>query len=205
MSIITQLVTATAIATVSPTVLTDTVTCYIATTLPASAGQTVTINLPPVVPPPMPTTKYTPSPPTAATVTAVLTATMIDFFLQDLKSVIYSTWVVSLNPTAIPAASGTPAPLVYVVEPQNDGGWDTWSTDARVGLIVGVVFAGLFLLAFLCWCCCRRSNLWFVHRWPWSRPMDTPSMGQGMSIVQPTMVNGPILPYSRQGHIVGYV
>ncbi|KAJ9642271.1 hypothetical protein H2204_002640 [Knufia peltigerae] len=70
MSIITQLVTATAIATFSPTVLTDTVTCYIATTLPASAGQTVTINLPPVVPPPMPTTKYTPSPPTAATVTA---------------------------------------------------------------------------------------------------------------------------------------
>ncbi|KIW44715.1 uncharacterized protein PV06_03167 [Exophiala oligosperma] len=135
MSIITQLVTATAIATFSPTVLTDTVTCYIATTLPASAGQTVTINLPPVVPPPMPTTKYTPSPPTAATVTAVVTATMIDVFLQDLKSVIYSTWVVSLNPTAIPAASGTPAPLVYVVEPQNDGGWDTWSTDARVGLI----------------------------------------------------------------------
>lgn len=205
MSIITQLVTATATAIFSPIVLTDTVTSYIPTTLPASAGETVTISLLPLVPPPVPTTKYTPSPATAATVTSLVTATMIDVFLQDVKGVIYSTWIVSLNPTAISAASGIPAPLVYVVEPQSDGGWDTWSTGGRVGLIVGVVLAGLFLLAFSFWCCCRRSNLWFVHRWPWSRTVDTPGTGQGMSIVQPTMVNGPIIPYGRQGHVVGYV
>ena len=111
--------------------------------------------------------------------------------------------------SATAAANG--APLVYVVNPRDDGGWDTWSRGSKVGLIVGVVLAGLILVGLLLWCCCKRANLWFVHGWPWSRPVDAPmGMGPGMSIVQPTMVNGPVVPYGaggqgRQGYVVGYV
>jgi hypothetical protein len=212
MSLITETVTAVTTAVFSQDVLTQTVTAYLSTTLPATFGQTVTISPPPVIPSAISTTKYTPSLTTVATVTSIITVTEIDIFLQNAQGDVYSTWMVPLTPNSSSAATATNrAPLVYVVNPQDDGGWDTWSTGAKAGLIVGMVVAGLVLMGLLLWCCCKRANLWFVHGWPWSRPVDPHmGMGPGMSIVQPTMVNGPVVPYGaggqgRQGYVVGYV
>ncbi|KAJ9496092.1 hypothetical protein H2202_008338 [Exophiala xenobiotica] len=185
MSLITQTVTAVTTAVFSQDVLTQTVTAYLSTTLPASFGQTVTISPPPITPSAISTTKYTPSLTTVATVTSVITVTEIDIFLQNAQGGVYSTWMVPLTPNSSSAATAmNGAPLVYVVNPQDHGGWDTWSTGAKAGLIVGMVVAG---------------------------PVDPHmGMGPGMSIVQPTMVNGPVVPYGpggqgRQGYVFGYV
>ncbi|KAI1607992.1 hypothetical protein EDD37DRAFT_4337 [Exophiala viscosa] len=197
MSLVTQTITDTTTALASTVIvgaLTTTVTSHISTTVLATFGQTVTITSPPASPPLAPTTKYTPS--TVATETSIVTLTEIDIFLQNTQGSIYSTWVVPFTPTSNAAGpSSSPTVIVYVVEPKQ-GGWHTWSAGAKAGLIVGVVLAGLLLLGMLIWCCCRRSNVWFVHGWPWSRPLDAaPPPNMGPSIVQPTMVNGPLMPY----------
>ncbi|KEF59945.1 uncharacterized protein A1O9_04793, partial [Exophiala aquamarina CBS 119918] len=209
MSFLTQTtVTETTIIAAFPTIVSDvtaTVTSYLATTLFATQGQTVTIASPDVQPPASATTKYTP---TTTTRTSTATLTEIDVYLQNAQGEIYSTWIIPLSlapPTtdAITATiSETPRSSVYIVQsgsgPGEDDVWDNWSKGARAGLIVGVVLAAALIFAMVWWCC-RRSNIWLAHGWwPW--------MGQGAAgqvpptpcpnIVQPTYVNGPLTPYT---------
>lgn len=199
MSFITQTQTVTAtttalISATSPKDVTITVTSHLYTTVPATPGQTVTMFslLPPS--PSSPTTKYTPV--VATTIeTSTVTVTKLDVYLQNTQGSLYSTWVLSLSaPQSSGTSTGAPSPFVYVVEPQ-ERGWDSWSKGAKAGLIVGVVLAALLLLGMLL-CCCKRRNMWFVHGWPWSAPVP-PQPSQGPSVVQPTFVNGPLMPYNH--------
>ncbi|EXJ95224.1 hypothetical protein A1O1_00344 [Capronia coronata CBS 617.96] len=206
----TQIQTVTAIPTdLTPsTTLSDvtiTITTYLYTTLSATHGQTVTIYSPPS-PPSLAssssaTTEYTPIIATT-TETSTATVTELDVYLQDPRGSLYSTWIISLPGSNQPAvSSGPPSPWVYVVEPQR-GGWDSWSKGAKAGLIVGVVSAALLLLAILL-CCCKRRSIWLVHGWPPPPPV-APAPNPGPSIVQPTWVNGPHVPYNHGQPNPGY-
>ncbi|KAL2440722.1 hypothetical protein ABEF95_014373 [Exophiala dermatitidis] len=208
MSLVTQTQTVTDTATTvvpaDTTIVTDvttTITSHFYTTLTATHGQTVTISSPspsPPAPPAAPTTKYTPTPIIATTTeTSSVTITEIDVYLQNDHGSLYSTWVISLPVATGPATTSSepPTPLIYVVEPQQQhhGGWDGWSTGAKVGLIVGSVLAGLLLLSLIFWCC-KRRKIWVVHGWPWSTAAHVarpPHPGQ------PTFVNGPVLPLNH--------
>ncbi|EXJ89202.1 hypothetical protein A1O3_02268 [Capronia epimyces CBS 606.96] len=197
MSFATETVTATTTDLIPSTTLEDvtiTVTSHLHTTLSATHGQTITIFSPSLVPPSSPTTKYTPGVITT-TETSTATVTELDVYLQNARGSLYSTWVISLSAPAGSATSSTPLiPWVYVVEPQ-DGGWNSWSKGAKAGLIVGVVLAAMLLVAILL-CCCKKRNIWFVHGWPGSAQVDVaPPPNPGPSIVQPTIVNGPLMPY----------
>jgi len=193
---------------VSPSLVNDvttTITSHLTTTLFATQGQTVTIISPDVQAPVPPTTKYTP---TITTQTATVTLTEIDIYLQNAQGEIYSTWIIPLPliPTiteGIPATGGgTPRSSVYVVQPAQGSGeedvWDNWSKGERAGLIIGVVLAAALIFGVIWWCC-RRSNIWFAHGWwPWMGQAAAPVLPTpGHNIVQPTYVNGPLMPYTN--------
>lgn len=206
MSLITQTVTQATTATISPNVISDaftTVTFHISTTLIATFGQTFTIEPPPGPASPEPTSKYTPIP--AAPETSTVTQTEIDIYLQNAQGGVFSTWVIPLPASQSTIGNpGAPNSLLYVVQPRS-GGWDSWSQGSQAGLIVGVVLGSLLLLAILFWCCRMHKSLWFVHGWPWSGHVHAaPPPTPGPSIVQPTFVNGPLMPYTYPPHAHGY-
>jgi hypothetical protein len=195
--------------------VTTTVTSHLATTLFATQGQTVTITSPDVPASAPPTVEYTPP---TTTRTSTVTLTEIDVYLQNPQGEIYSTWIIPLPlaPTStdgiIATSSETPRPSVYVVQPANGSGkddvWDNWSKGERAGLIVGVVVAAALIFAVIWWCC-RRSNIWFAHGWwPWMGQGATAQVppAPGPNVVQPTYVNGPLMPYAYGqpcGHVYG--
>lgn len=187
----------------SPTITSDvatTITSHLATTLFATQGQTLTITSPNAPLPENPNTEYTS---TTITESTTVTLTELDIYLQNTQGVVYSTWIIPL-PLA-PTNSETPNPSVYVVQPgrESDGDevWDNWTKGERAGLIVGVILAAALIFGITWWCCMRRNNVWLAHGWwPW--------MGQGMTahispappamnVVQPTYVNGPLMPYAH--------
>ena len=219
--------TATTAVIISPTLIssdvTITVTSHLSSTLTATLGQTVTIHSPPsasalsttitdIATPASPssptatatvvdtTAKYTPSSATI-TGTATLTVTELDAYLQNTDGSIYSTWVIPYTPGPPSEPTNTQTSgLVYVVPPSNDDTWDNWSTGERAGLIVGVILAACLLFAII-WYYCRRSwagNWWFAHGWPQSQVQPQVVQTPGPNFVQPTYVNGPLVPYAYQ-------
>lgn len=202
--------TETTVVALTPTIISDvtsTVTAHLATTLLATQGQTLTIPSPDT---PISTTFTTEYLPTTTIASATVTLTEVDIYLQNIQGEIYSTWIIPL-PIATTKRE-TPTPSTYVVQPgpESEGGevWDNWTAGERAGLIVGVVLAATLMFGVIWWYFMRRNHVWLAHGWwPWmgqgfvASPPPGPPAPPAMNVVQPTYVNGPLMPYgSGSGH-----
>ncbi|KIW90445.1 uncharacterized protein Z519_09091 [Cladophialophora bantiana CBS 173.52] len=213
MSFTTQIVTDTTTAAViiSATLISDittTVTSHLSTTLFATFGQTVTIHSPSspstttII---APATGYTPVSRTT-TQTSTITLIELDIYLQDDGGSIYSTWIIpfSGSPVRDPTHTQNASQIVYVVNP-DDSGWDHWRTGEKVGMIVGIVLGAILIVGTIFWCVRKKGQgkWWFAHAWPHSTTVAPAVDAGGPSFVQPTMVNGAIVPY-QYGYGYGY-
>jgi hypothetical protein len=168
----------------STAIVLTTKTIGYATTLIANQSPTVTIVIDPnepVAPPGIVLPVGTIQP------TATLTHTLIEatYYQQDLQGQIYST-----STTAF--LYGPSMPTSNSDAHAHNEGFDGWSTGAKAGLIVGVVFAALILL-WLCICCHKRRSAWIAHDWRWAPHVQGGAPGlANRNLATPGSVMSPV-------------
>jgi hypothetical protein len=64
-----------------------------------------------------------------------------------------------------------PGPGNSASKDDDDSDFNSWSTGAKVGLIVGVVLAGMILI-WMCMCCYKRNTAWVAHDWRWAGAVE---------------------------------
>ena len=157
MALVTVTTTSTVSDFVEPSASSTFTTTSIQIHVPATPGQTITLELP---------SFYSiPSAPYTTTFVPVQTCTVTEFdvYLEGPLGNIWTTIVLDVSPTGLPnpLSSGGSGEKVFVVPCP---GWNCWSVGAKVGLIIGVVL-GAFLL-FMLLCCIRKwhkRNVWISH------------------------------------------
>ena len=157
MALVTFTTTSTVSDFVIPSASSTFTTTSIQTRVPATPGQTITLELPSFHSAPSGT--YT----TTWVPVQTYTVTEFDVYLEGPQSSIWTIMVVDTSPTDLPNPNspGESGEKVFVVPCP---GWNCWSAGAKAGLIVGAVLGAFFLFMLLC--CIRKwhkRNIWISH------------------------------------------
>ena len=159
-------------ATTTTTTTSTTKSLVFATTFTAQATVSAPITV--VFQPPTPTTTLGPTtielsiPPQTVHVSDIKTYTHVDatYYFANPNGLVTSTYTTEF----LYGPSSERSSAVESGEDKGDG-WDSWSTGAKAGLIVGVVVAAL-VLVWLCMCCYKRNTAWVAHDWRWAGAVE---------------------------------